>query len=64
MSTERKATPVSAPLTAAMRTALTEAARRSDRTVIGADRRTRGALYRRGLVDVYRGRATTRSGVV
>ena len=54
-STER----VDAPLSATMRAALADAAARWDRSVL-TGRRTWAALYRRGLVDLHRGRARGR----
>lgn len=52
---------VAAPLSTGMREALVAAVSRWDRSVL-ADRRTWSALYRRGLVDIHRGRGTGRSG--
>lgn len=58
---DANAQPVDAPLSATMRAALADAAVRWDRSVL-TDRRTWAALYRRGLVELHRGRATGRRG--
>lgn len=53
--------PVAAPMSEAMIAALDAASRRWDRTVC-SNRGTTWALFRRGFVEIHRGRGTDRHG--